>query len=52
MSEEYTDGTDRLVKTCQYGHYWYTGKTCPLCDYLGRNNLREVRTATEQEGSR
>lgn len=31
-----------LYSTCQYGHHWYGGGTCPLCDYLGRDNLSEV----------
>ena len=49
-----TVGIEHLVKTCKYGHYWYTGQTCPLCDYLGRDNLRNVqpdtdRTEVEQE---
>ena len=35
-------GQNGAVKTCQYGHHYYTGNTCPLCDYLGRDNLARV----------
>lgn len=31
-----------MVKECEYGHHWYSGSTCPLCQFLGEDNLREV----------
>lgn len=31
-----------MTKTCRFGHHYYTGTTCPLCDYLGRDNLERT----------
>lgn len=32
----------REVKTCRYGHDWYIGATCPMCEILGRKNLKKA----------
>lgn len=32
----------QLSKTCKYGHHYYTGDSCPLCEYLGRENVRRA----------
>ncbi len=30
------------VRTCRFGHHYYTGSTCPLCDFLGREPLKRA----------
>ena len=38
------------TRTCRFGHHWYTGATCPLCDYLGREILEEAYSGGPLDG--
>lgn len=43
MSDQLFRGsTRREVKTCEFGHYWYIGGSCPMCEIVGRDNLEKA----------
>ena len=39
------------MKKCQYGHLWYAGQTCPVCDLFGRDNLESAKEHNEEDAS-
>lgn len=39
-----------IVKTCRFGHHWYAGPDCPMCAWLGEENLERAYGDRKHEG--
>lgn len=38
-------------KTCENGHSYYSGKSCPVCDFFGEENMKDALKGEEKDGN-